>query len=199
MFSQLPTSTAPPDSAQHLLLHGVSWEKYEAFLAVLADDFPNLRLKYLQGTLEFVSPSRNHEFIKRNLARLLDAYLEETRSPFFGLGSTTFRREARARGIEPDECYCLGEEKSRPDLAIEVVVTSGGVDRLAIYEGLEVPEVWFWEDGQLSIYGLTDAGYVMCDCSPQLPGLDVDLLAQFAMAGNPLEAIVEFRRIVRGD
>ncbi|OAB62265.1 hypothetical protein AY599_04245 [Leptolyngbya valderiana BDU 20041] len=183
-----------PDTSQKLLLHGVSWEKYEAFLELLGDDFPSLRLKYLDGTLQFVSPSRNHEFIKRNIARLLDAYLEETRTPFFGLGSTTFRRKVKSRGIEPDECYCFGEEKSRPDLAIEVVFTSGGIDSLAIYEGLEVPEVWFWENGRFTIYCLGEKGYVECERSQQLPGLDIVLLSQYVTAENPLDAVIEFRR-----
>ena len=134
---------------QQLLLEGVSWQKYEQFLQLLGDDFPNLRLKYLEGQLQLVSPSRDHELIKRNLGRLLEVYLEEMRIPFWGLGSTTFRREAKARGIEADECYCFYEEKPYPDLAIEVVITSGGLNSLAIYEGLGVPEVWFWQGGSI--------------------------------------------------
>src|SRR5450432_4652687 len=38
-----------------------------------------------------------------------------------GFGGTTFRREAKERGLEPDECYKLGklEEDGVPDIAIE--------------------------------------------------------------------------------
>ena len=36
------------------------------------------------------------------------------------------------------------EEDGVPDIAIEVVVTSGLVDKMAVYAGLGVPEVWLW-------------------------------------------------------
>ncbi|NMG60184.1 Uma2 family endonuclease [Geitlerinema sp. P-1104] len=183
---------------QQLLLEGVSWQKYEQFLQLLGDDFPNLRLKYLEGQLQLVSPSRDHELIKRNLGRLLEVYLEEMRIPFWGLGSTTFRREAKARGIEPDECYCFYEEKPYPDLAIEVVITSGGLNSLAIDEGLGVPEVWFWQGGQLVIYGLAESGYCQRDNSPQLPDLPISQLMQQAASSNPLEAVLAFRQVLRG-
>ncbi|MEG4506483.1 Uma2 family endonuclease [Microcoleus sp. F6_B4] len=38
-------------------------------------------------------------------------------------------------------------KKAIPDLAIEVVFTSGGIDKLQLYKRLGIPEVWFWEDG----------------------------------------------------
>lgn len=157
-----------------------------------------MRLKYLEGQLQLGSPSRNHELIKRNLARLLEVYLEETRIPFWGLGSTTFRREANSRGIEPDECYCFYEEKPYPDLALEVVITSGGIDRLAIFEGLGVPEVWFWQQGQFAIYVLGESGYNNSDKSAQLPDLPISQLTQQVMSSNPLEAVLAFRQRLRG-
>jgi hypothetical protein len=44
------------------------------------------------------------------------------------------------RGVEPDECYVLGDvaEPARPDLAIEVVWSSGGINELEIYRKLGV-------------------------------------------------------------
>nr|WP_238569050.1 Uma2 family endonuclease [Xenococcus sp. PCC 7305] len=62
---------------------------------------------------------------------------------FWGLGSTTFRKEDQQAGKQPDECYCLDTDKDIPDLAIEVIYTSGGVDILKIYQCLGVKEVWF--------------------------------------------------------
>ena len=64
---------------------------------------------------------------------MLEAYLEAKRIRFWGLGSTTFRSQDKQAGKEPDECYCIGTDKDIPDLAIEVVYTSGGVDILEIY------------------------------------------------------------------
>jgi hypothetical protein len=71
-----------------------------------------------------------------NIGMLLEAYFQETRTRFWGLGSTTFRIQAKKGGTEPDECYCIGTEKEFPDLAIEVVLSSGGVDKLAVYKKL---------------------------------------------------------------
>ena len=45
------------------------------------------------------------------------------------------------RGVEPDECYCLGTLAEIPDIAIEIALTSGGIDKLEVYRGLQVPEV----------------------------------------------------------
>jgi len=63
-----------------------------------------------------------------------------------GYGSWTVRSEAADRGVEADECYLVGireAEPQRPDIAIEVIRTSGGIDKLEVYRGPEVPEVWF--------------------------------------------------------
>jgi Uma2 family endonuclease len=57
--------------------------------------------------LEIMSPSRRHEVSKKDMARLLEVYLEEAEIDFWGLGSTTFRRRQDEAGKEPDECYCL--------------------------------------------------------------------------------------------
>jgi Uma2 family endonuclease len=55
-------------------------------------------------------------------------------------------------GLCQDECYGIGEAKNIPDLAIEVTVTSGSIDKLEIYRRLGVSEVWFWESSRLKLY-----------------------------------------------
>lgn len=184
-------------SGQKFILNGVSWQKYEALLELLGDDFPGLHLTYLEGTLELMSPSRKHEFTKKIIARLLEAYLEEARIRHYPLGSTTFRRQEKARGIEPDECYCIGSNKEFPDLAIEVVVTSGGIDSLEVYRGLKVSEVWFWENNQFSLYRLRGDVYEKITSSEVLPELDINLLASYVNSAEPLDAVLEFRERIR--
>ncbi len=107
---------------QQVVLFGVSWQQYENLLATLGD-FPGLRMTYLEGGLELLMPSSEHEMLKKVIARLLERYAEELDIPLHGYGSTTFRKEAKARGLEPDECYCIGTLKDLPDLAIEVILT----------------------------------------------------------------------------
>ena len=143
------------DSEEHYTITAVSWQQYEALLERLGDN-PGYRVTYLEGVLELVAPSRKHDRNKTLIGMLLEAYFQETRTRFYGLGSTTFRNPAGASGTEPDECYCLGTEKEFPDLAIEVVVTSGNVDKLAVYQRLGVREVWFLAAG--AVCGALSAG-----------------------------------------
>jgi Uma2 family endonuclease len=185
------------DTDQQYTITDVSWQSYEALLSDLGDDFPGLRVHYLEGTLEITMPGRKHEVIKENIARLLSAYFEETRTRFYGLGSTTFKREAKRRGAEPDTSFCVGTDKEFPDIAIEVVQTSGGINKLEVYRGLEVPEVWFWQNEQFVIYHLQDEAYQLRDRSQFLLDLDLTLLATYIQHPEPLDAVLEFRAAIR--
>jgi len=81
---------------------------------------------YLEGTLEIMNPSAFHEEIKTTVARLLEAYLDEKRIKVTGIGSLTMRSAPKERGAEPDDAS-LGEKRTGfPDIAIEVIWTSGG-------------------------------------------------------------------------
>jgi len=153
---------------------GVSWQKYEKLINQLSDD-SFYRLSYLDGTLIILSPSRAHERIKKRIAILLETYFIQQQIPFYPLGSTTFRQESKRGGKEPDESYCLETEKDFPDLAIEVITTSGGIDSLDIYQRLQIPEVWFWQHNSLRIYTLRDGDYQEQSQSQLLPLLDRSL------------------------
>lgn len=185
------------DTEQQYLVTDVSWEAYEALLADLDDDFPGLRIHYLEGTLEITMPGCKHEVSKDNIGGLLRAYFEETRTRFYGLGSTTFKRQAKQRGAEPDISFCVETDKEFPDIAIEVVQTRGGIDKLAIYQGLGIAEVWFWEKGRFDIYHLRQDRYEQIDRSEFLPNLDLTLLATYIQYPEPLDAVLEFRAALR--
>lgn len=184
------------DPEERFISSGVSWQQYEILLERLADS-PWYRVTYLEGVLEIMAPSRKHETKKDNIARLLGVYFEETRTRFYGLGSTTFRECLKARGVEPDTCFCIGSEKQFPDLAVEVVETSGGIDKLEVYRGLGVPEVWFWQKSQFEVYCLRDEGYEKVPTGELLPNLDLNLLATYVQNPEPLDAVIEFREKVR--
>ena len=66
-----------------------------------------------------------------------------------------------------------------PDIAFEVIWTSGGLDKLAVYEGLEVPEVWLWRSGIITLHRLGPSGYEDVATSRFLPDLDVPELVRF--------------------
>ncbi|NJK51391.1 Uma2 family endonuclease [Candidatus Gracilibacteria bacterium] len=184
------------DPEERFTTTGVSWEQYEALLARLGDSL-RYRVTYLEGTLEIMSSSRPHERRKKNIGMFLEAYFQETRISFWGLGSTTFRKKDKQGGTEPDESYCIGTDKEFPDLAIEVVVTSGGIDKLAVYKKLGVKEVWFWQNNHFSLYYLRGDEYEQITTSELLPNLDLALLAQYVVRTDTLEAILEFREQIR--
>ena len=197
MVSPLLTQLPEVGTEQRVLLHGVEWTQYTALLETLGNNFPTLRLSYLEGTLEIMTNSPEHEDLKKMIGMLVEAYLQETRTRFHAGGSTTFRQAAKQRGLEPDECYCLGAKKEFPDLAIEVVITSGLLNKLEIYRGLGVAEVWQWQAGEFSIYRLSSEGYEPVETTELLPDLDLALLATYVQPDNQFDAVMNFRDAIR--
>jgi Uma2 family endonuclease len=184
------------------VLRGVPWWTYVALRDAL-DDHAGLKLTYLEGTLELMSPSLLHEDAKKIIARLLETWAMERDIDLRGFGSTTFRREARQRGLEPDECYKLGklEEDGVPDIAIEVVVSSGLVDKMAVYAGLGVVEVWVWQPstGGIAVNRLVDGAYQQRERSEVLPALDLAELAKFVRPGENQTALAKaYQAVLRG-
>jgi Uma2 family endonuclease len=183
---------------QRVVLHGVTWPQYEAILAIRGEG-AGVRLTYLRGELELMSPSKDHELIKKTLARLVEAYTEERGIELTGYGSWTIKSAEEERGAEADECYVLGNERpERPDLAIEVVWTSGGIDKLEVYRGLGVKEVWFWKEDRITVWELTDERYAERDRSRLLPDLDFVRLAGFLDLPSQTQAVIALRAWVRG-
>ncbi len=201
-----PELSSDLDSEERFISSGVSWENYEALLAKLEDNC-HYRVTYLDGVLEIVSPSIRHENVKTNLGMLLERFFYNKRIRFVPMGSSTFKNKAKKAGAEPDECYCIGENKNVPDLAIEIVVTSGNISKLEIYRRLGVAEVWFWEINQLKLYRLRDNsqaekatvypdayGYEAIATSEILPQLNIPLLEQCISISDSILAIDEFEK-----
>src|SRR5207249_1949902 len=115
-----------PAPDQRVVLYGVPWSHYEIQLA-LRGEAPTPRLAYLDGSLEITMPG--NERIKSYVGRLVEAFALETGIDLSPYGSWTLKNPPRASGLEPDECYILGadQDKDAPDLAIEVISTSGGI------------------------------------------------------------------------
>lgn len=188
MFAIQPlASEARKDAESRFVLHGVPWWTYVALRDAL-DDQAGLKMTYLHGTLELMSPSTLHEDAKKIIARLIEVWAMERDVDLRGFGGATFRREAKERGLEPDECYKLGQldDDDVPDIAIEVIVTSGLVDKMQVYAGLGVPEVWEWRPGTntIAVHRLVGDAYERRERSEILPDLDVGLLSTFVRPGE---------------
>lgn len=122
-----------PTLERCVTLYGVSWERLEIIESALSE-IAGVRLTYLDGTLDIMAPlSPEHEDSKSTIGLLLEAYLRQKGIRFYVRGGPTLgKRAVGARG-EPDESYNLETKKDVPDIAIEVVITSGGVDKLTKY------------------------------------------------------------------
>lgn len=185
------------ESNQCFTLYDVTWEKFEAIEAAL-EGFPRIRLAYLDGTLDIMTPlSDEHEDGKSTISLLLEAYFQHARLRFYKRGSKTIGNIKLGGRKEPDESYNLQTKKDIPDLVIEVVVTSGGVNVLEIYKRVKVPEVWFWRKGRLSIYHLREQEYEQIEQSELLPELDLALFVRCANIPDQYDAVVEFRNALR--
>ena len=192
MTSALVIPPDPTTSDHFVYLHRVSWEEYERLLAMRGDaSVPHIT--YLKGEVELMSPSRYHENDKKCFARLLEAWAMEKGVALEGVGSWTIKERREERGAEPDECYLVGRvaetDDDRPDIAIEVVWTSGGIDKLEVYRKLGVREVWFYERGSLRFFTLSNENYSEIPKSLVLPGLDAGLLVAFMKEPSQTDAI----------
>lgn len=186
-----------PDVDQIVFLHDLCWDDYESLLRMRGDHSAP-RISYLEGEVEIMSPSRSHEGIKSLIGCLVEAYCLERGIRFRPLGSWTLKDAPKERGAEPDECYIIGDRDSdRPHLAIEVIWTSGRIDKLEIYRKLGVAEVWYWRKGRLVPYRLHGERYVEAAASEVLPGLDLALLQGFLDQPTAYDAILAYRQALR--
>ena len=193
-----PRDPADSERDEHLVLYGVDWQTYCAVRELFEDR--GVRMAYLEGALEIMSPSRKHEGYKARIARLIEQFAVERDIPLYAHGAPTLRKELAARGVEPDECYVLGHslgEEEYPHIALEVVISSGGIDKLQIYAGLGVREVWFWHKGAFHLYVLRESGYEPAERSELIPALDFVELAQFAEDMDQPGALKRYREALR--
>jgi Uma2 family endonuclease len=186
------------DDDQLVVIEGATWADYERMLEIRGEKAAP-RLTYLEGRLEITSPSRAHESVKSMLGRLIEAWCVEVGVEITPYGSWTIERKEAERGVEPDECYVVGEhdEPDLPDLAIEVVRTSGGVSKLDVYRKIGVREVWFWRRGKIEIFALRDDRYEPVTASEVLPGIDHALVARFVAEKPMTRAVRAYLRALR--
>ncbi|MEG4211095.1 Uma2 family endonuclease [Microcoleus sp. S13_B4] len=182
---------------QRLILPGYyTWEQFEALESLMADS-RGLRISYLDGWIEFMTLGEAHETISCILNFLLQLCFCEMGIEYIPVGSATRRDRARDVSFEPDESYYIGSRKEHPDLAVEVTMTSGSTNKLAKYLRLRIPEVWFWENNQLAVYGLREDNYEQVSRSELLPELDLELLVRCVLTPSRIEARTEFLNGVR--
>jgi Uma2 family endonuclease len=147
-----------------------------------------------------MSPSRTHDEIKSYVGCLVEAWCLERGVEFTPYGSWTLKNKRVKRGAEADECYVFGPEpksKPRPDLAIEVIWTSGGIDKLDVYRKLRVGEIWIWKRGRIRVHVLRGTRYEAVAASETLAGIDLEQLVSFLDRPTASQAIRDYLAALR--
>jgi Uma2 family endonuclease len=206
---QLRQLTVPP--GHRVFFKDVSWPEFEAILEELGEHRAT-HVAYYEGVLEIRMPLPEHQVDKELIGDMVKILLEELEIDCECFGSTTFKGQAMASGIEPDQCfYIQHHEEMRgkrridlsvdppPDLAIELDVTSK--TQLDAYLALKVPELWRYEENRLQVSVLQAGGYQDTPSSPTFARLPVvDLVSEFVERSGVVgrsPALREFRRQVR--
>jgi Uma2 family endonuclease len=195
----IPAGEYVPTADQRVVLSGVSWEHYGVELAMRGEK-STPRIAYLEGALELMSPSKDHERITSYLGRLVEVFAEEQGIEVSPYRSWTLKAGPMRAGGEPDECYIIGadQSKDRPDIAIEVIWTSGGIDKLEVYRRVGIAEVWFWIEGKIEVHVLRGSRYECAARSGFLPDLDLELLCSFLDRRSLHVAKQDYRAALRG-
>lgn len=200
------------DLARRVTLHNVPWSLYGQLLELTGNGLP--RMTYDRGTLEMETPSKRHEVLKWIVGRFVEAYAEAEGIEYEAVGSTTWRRESAAGGLEADEAYYIQsyaavqgreaepETDPLPDLAIEIDLSPPEVDKASVYARLGVPEIWRWRDGRLAVLVRTaDDRYTEHQTSIALPAFPLEQLADAVLAYPRVPAaqsVAAFRRRLGG-
>ncbi len=176
------TTKTALEPEERFVLRNVGWSGYEALLAMIGDG--HTRVTYDRGDAELMSPSSDHDDYAELIGDIVKAVAGELRVPYKSLRSTTWRKRSKERGLEADNCFYLASfpriqgKRERfdltvdppPDLAVEVEISRSELDRMSVYAGLGVPEVWRFDGETLTIERLQDNGeYGTVERSAELP------------------------------
>lgn len=182
-------ASLPADS--QVIFHNVSWAEYEELLEQVGEP-AGLRISYDNGRLDAMTLSAEHEkyvlFINRLVSQL--SFRLQTNILFFG--GPTIKSSTVLKGNEPDACFyvqtaaAIGHRIALdfavdppPDIAVEVDIHHGSLNKFPIYAALGVPEVWLFDGAQLTIHLLQQDQYSGAATSLALPVLSAAALTDF--------------------
>lgn len=174
--------------ADRVVLYHISWEQFNNLLKDLGNN-RSARIAYDRGTLEIMTPLPEHEYYKERISDTIKDIAEILDLDFECLDSTTWKREIKKAGVEPDNCFYFQneplirgklifnlDEDPPPDLVLEIDLTSKSLDRFPIYARLGVPEIWSYDSGKLNIYQLEAETYIKKEKSLIFPSLDIQAI-----------------------
>lgn len=192
------TETKP--KADRVLLYNISWQQFENLLLDLGET-RGARIAYDYGIVEIMTPLPEHEFYKENISIAVQDIAEVLEKDYESLGSTTWKKETKMAGVEPDNCFYFQNEhlirgkfkynfniEPPPDLVLEMDLTSKSLNRFPIYARLGVPELWCYDQGKLNIYLLNNYSYSLSEISLVFPNLHIqqipEIIEQYRLEGR---------------
>lgn len=183
-----PTPTAPDEG--HVTLYRIPWQGYVSFLDAVGER--PIRVNYDDGVMEIMTISSEHEAAKKRIGGLVEDLAIELGIEIAPRGSTTFRSARVRKGLEPDECYYIANERKirakkkidlrrdpPPDLVIEIDISYHEVNRESMYAAIGVPELWRYDGKQLAFFQLKAGAWVAIDSSIAFPGVRPGDLQRF--------------------
>ncbi len=204
---QVVPKVSPKETAQRIILPGISWATYESLLTDLVDSHA-AHFAYDEGALEIMAPSFAHEKTNRLLHDLVSEIAVGMNIDFVNAGSTTFKRTDLKKGFEPDSCfYFQHEERMRgkeaidltvdppPDLVIEIDISNPSLNKFSIYAQIGVAEVWRYTGETVTIFQLAKEEYLLQTTSTVLPGLTSEVISRFLVDGQTTKRTEWIRRV----
>lgn len=201
-----------PIPASSFLIENLDWDTYVRVLDAFGER--HVPHTYADGTLELMTISYDHEWVKNLLASFILLISRELKIRIASAGSTTLRREIKARGLEPDESYYVANSAAvkglkqidlnrvpPPDLVIEVDVTSKSLSRQDVYAKLGVTELWRWHRRRIHfLRRASDSSYEPIETSiafPQIGSADIQRFLDRGEAIEEYDLMTEFEQWLR--
>jgi Uma2 family endonuclease len=196
---------------QILTITGATWSDYQEFES---QEYPGYRVSYLNGEITIVSPGRNHERIAEVINRLIITYCEKYELQDFPFGQTRLNASGkdasppskggacvvRQAGREPDLAYAFNFDKDLPDLAVEVIFSSGDIETLkSSYKNIGISELWVWKDNKITFYCLEQGNYIVVKSSRILDAIESKSFVEYVNRGiteSPLVIKKDFLLVI---
>lgn len=161
----------------------MTWEEYDRL------NIANHLVSFLSGTISIMSPGRNHEIIADLIRAVIWSYCRKLKLYPYTFNQTRLTAKGK-EGKEPDVAYSFGSDHDKPELAVEVNLTSGNINDLTKYKYLKIDEVWLWENNQIRFFVYRPEAYLEVTKSKYLPGLKSDRVTDIVnscFGKSPLE------------
>jgi Uma2 family endonuclease len=186
-------------SENYALLENITWDTYERLLREAGER--HIRMTYDNGELEIMTLSFGHENVGEVIARLITTLTLVLDIAIRSGGSTTLRKKLKRKGLEPDKCFWIKNEKAMrdktkwdakkdppPDLAVEVDIAHSSLNRMGIYAALGIPELWRYKGKKLRVYQRVEDGtYQEVPFSPNFPYLSMAKVNEFLQTATTLD------------